>query len=634
MANAQLDGLLINIDANIALMRRSLAQGVQETQKFERQVTKVTSNVDAAFSKMGKGLLAGLGVGLAIQVGKQFHDAAVAALSYADDLQDAADAAGVTTKTYQELAFAAAGVGVEQEKFTRVMGNFAVTMAEVRTQTGGFYNFLAQQAPELLKQLQAARSQSEAFAILADAVKNLESAEARALLAKQALGKEGVKLTGVLQGGAEGLRLSAEEAERLGIVLDQNTINAASKMEAEYRKAAATIDASFKRALISLAPVLVTVTGLAVKLADALARISQSTASAFEKPLMNDLANAKAELELVKKRIEDDKTGSSFFVPDMGAETRKGELTAMIAQIESDLRARRDAIKQIISTAEPTASLPEDFGLATVATPEQKAAIKELAKDTEEAKSALKSLNTEYLTATGQTLEAIRVKHDEELANFQAMLDNKLISEEQFATARDQLAATTATQIAEYQKEEAEAFKAAADQIAGAITGPIQNAFSEFVETGKVSFDGLIQSMLAGLANVIFELTVIKPLMESLSGGISGGLGGSGGIASLLAGGLAGFANGGSVTGGKPIVVGERGPELFVPNASGSVVPNHRMSSGGGNVVNIQYSIDARGADKGVEQRLAMLVMQQSEKTKADVMAGLDRRSRTIGVRR
>ena len=47
---------------------------------------------------------------------------------------------------------------------------------------------------------------------------------------------------------------------------------------------------------------------------------------------------------------------------------------------------------------------------------------------------------------------------------------------------------------------------------------------------------------------------------------------------------VAGFANGGPVMGGRPIVVGERGPELFVPGSNGNVVPNNAM---GGNTYSI-----------------------------------------------
>jgi hypothetical protein len=55
------------------------------------------------------------------------------------------------------------------------------------------------------------------------------------------------------------------------------------------------------------------------------------------------------------------------------------------------------------------------------------------------------------------------------------------------------------------------------------------------------------------------------------------------------------FAEGGSVRGGMPITVGERGRELFVPNTSGTIVPNHDLAGTGMNITfNIQAN-DVRG---------------------------------------
>jgi len=42
---------------------------------------------------------------------------------------------------------------------------------------------------------------------------------------------------------------------------------------------------------------------------------------------------------------------------------------------------------------------------------------------------------------------------------------------------------------------------------------------------------------------------------------------------------LFGRANGGPVTGNRPYLVGERGPELFVPGAQGNIVPNSSMGA-------------------------------------------------------
>ena len=56
---------------------------------------------------------------------------------------------------------------------------------------------------------------------------------------------------------------------------------------------------------------------------------------------------------------------------------------------------------------------------------------------------------------------------------------------------------------------------------------------------------------------------------------------------------VGGRALGGTVQRNKPIVVGERGAELFVPSSSGTIVPNHRMETDGGSApaVNITYNI-------------------------------------------
>jgi phage-related minor tail protein len=47
-------------------------------------------------------------------------------------------------------------------------------------------------------------------------------------------------------------------------------------------------------------------------------------------------------------------------------------------------------------------------------------------------------------------------------------------------------------------------------------------------------------------------------------------------------------ASGGSVTNNTPYVVGERGPEVFVPSGSGTIIPNGQLGSMGGttNVTN------------------------------------------------
>ena len=66
-----------------------------------------------------------------------------------------------------------------------------------------------------------------------------------------------------------------------------------------------------------------------------------------------------------------------------------------------------------------------------------------------------------------------------------------------------------------------------------------------------------------------------------------------------------GFAQGGAVSKGRPIIVGERGPEMFIPNSTGQITQNARGTGGRSAVVNFNINtIDSRGFDQAlVENR-------------------------------
>lgn len=93
--------------------------------------------------------------------------------------------------------------------------------------------------------------------------------------------------------------------------------------------------------------------------------------------------------------------------------------------------------------------------------------------------------------------------------------------------------------------------------------------------------------------NQLFDM--LAPQGKGLFGFAGGFLGGGASLSDLSAAGggsnfaalaASGFmADGGPVQGNEAYVIGERGPELFVPNASGTIVPNH-MLMGGGQTVN------------------------------------------------
>ncbi len=69
-------------------------------------------------------------------------------------------------------------------------------------------------------------------------------------------------------------------------------------------------------------------------------------------------------------------------------------------------------------------------------------------------------------------------------------------------------------------------------------------------------------------------------------------------------------AGGGPVSGGSPYLVGERGPEMFVPRSSGNIIPNHQLAGAGGGNVTIVYSPTISTASNDEIERMGRLIEQ------------------------
>jgi hypothetical protein len=75
------------------------------------------------------------------------------------------------------------------------------------------------------------------------------------------------------------------------------------------------------------------------------------------------------------------------------------------------------------------------------------------------------------------------------------------------------------------------------------------------------------------IARIIAQMLVLK-LLQGALGGIFGKIG----LGGVLPG-IPGKAMGGSVRANVPYIVGEKGPELFVPRVSGTIIPNDALAA-------------------------------------------------------
>jgi hypothetical protein len=159
----------------------------------------------------------------------------------------------------------------------------------------------------------------------------------------------------------------------------------------------------------------------------------------------------------------------------------------------------------------------------------------------------------------------------------------------------------------------------------------------EDLAAGGAKFDDVLKRVLQDLAHMIYQLGVMEPAMEALRTSMKSDGGGwwkslVGGLGSLFGGGgvnlgtvtgadldVAFRAGGGPVEAGKPYIVGERRPELFIPRTAGMILPNTTQAGAAGNL-SIVNQTQGR-VDQVQEQRLSngdrVLFLQQAREAVA-----------------
>ena len=139
------------------------------------------------------------------------------------------------------------------------------------------------------------------------------------------------------------------------------------------------------------------------------------------------------------------------------------------------------------------------------------------------------------------------------------------------------------------------------DIIAKNAGSMIAQGFEDAILSGE-KLGEVVRSLGRDLVRLVFSQLVTQPLAK--------------GIGNVLRG-IPFMAMGGPVSSGSPYVVGEKGPELFVPHASGTIVPNNKMSGGGSGSggVTVNYNI-AAGVSRA---ELVPILDQERRRLKAEI---------------
>ena len=110
------------------------------------------------------------------------------------------------------------------------------------------------------------------------------------------------------------------------------------------------------------------------------------------------------------------------------------------------------------------------------------------------------------------------------------------------------------------------------------VMGNMNAALDNFVRTGKLNFKDLARSIIQDLMAIQLKAQAMA-MFKSMDLGSLFAPANAGGYATKYQ----EFADGGDPPVGVPSLVGERGPELFVPRTAGTVIPNNMLGGMGGN---------------------------------------------------
>lgn len=342
---------------DIAAAERDLQVGVSNAEK----------NVTAGAKGMG-GALAGIGataaavattvlavvaaVGLAAKAG---FDLSFAALRYADDIADSARRIDIGTSALQEFRFVAQKTGEDAAAADRSLESFAQKLGEA--QSGLSKESVKSFAALGFSQddLRQIGSVEQAIDTVIDRIGELGSEADRAAIAeKLGLGA----FSAALREGADEVATLRDEAQALGIVIDEDLIKRASKAQDEFDTLSKVIDIQLKEAFLDLAPALLGAIELVARLAEGVARLADSWRAVDDRTNRGLAAQSRqlqsrvTELQAGAQRYPT-LTRSPAFMRDL--ESKQAELAAINAEIG---QRARDSI-----TGSQAASAPyEDPG--------------------------------------------------------------------------------------------------------------------------------------------------------------------------------------------------------------------------------------------------------------------------------
>ena len=499
-----------------------------------------------------QGAVAALGAGLALREFAQ----------QIDELAKQSGMLGLTVNQLQQLQFAASQTGVTTAELNKGLERFSRSISEASTGIGVGKRSFEALGVTLAKSDGSLKSTDELLAEVADRFAQVKDPADRVRIAIDLFGRSGGGLVNTLKDGSAGLKALGEDFNAVTIQLTGPQASAVEEANDLFDKLGRTFASIGQQITSFLLPALA---GIAEMLTVQLLK-AFSASTAGLRSFLNEFVSLSNE----------------FLGTDMAQFTFGVELEKQLNRIVFNLENANNGVQMLEDGTKritvPIAQAAESMSVFDRTTESTATNLTDLVQAAIKAKEAISAKTDVLLT--------IPVAAKPAVLSLSQMTDILLSMEpaiDDVDKSVDKMAMTME-----------DAKLRGVNNLENALVSLVTGA-----TTAKDAFKDMARSILADLARIMIQQQITLPLAQSMGFNVSGAR-----------------AMGGPVTSGRPYLVGEKGPELFVPGRTGGIVPNNQMG-GGGVTVNQTINLSTGVSDTVRAEVLNMLPQIQNATTAA-----------------
>lgn len=576
---ARVGELFVNLSANTTALTKDLKRSTKITQKSALDMERAFKVVSTALLAIGSAAVIGLGALI-----KSSIDAA-------DKMGKMAQSVGLSVESLSGLAFAAELSDINLDELGARLTNLNRRAKEGARGVKSYRLAFDNLGISLTDTQGRLRGTEDLLLDIADKFSQMEDGLLKSALATDIFSNAGVKMIPFLNQGREGIQALTVEARIFGRVISEKLRKNSEDFNDNLNKLKAAVQ------------------GLGIALATELT------------PMLNQLSLSMVNIVKEGDKVEKlaARIGDAFRVvltvqsfvnaafEQLGILWR-GEFAAIINVMEGDFKGAVAALELALLDMRVV-------GVETMAgirAAWEKTGIVVKAQSDKLVKSVSKV--TETMRVLGEQITVFDVAEDFEAIQFSfenLKLSSELLAEKIREQNQEVLDATDLLKQYGIQLGDAAKQSEELQRISQDLSHVVGTAFEDAILRGE-GFRAVLQGIFEDLARIAIRAAITKPL-QGLFGNLFSGFG---------------FQHGGRPPVGQLSLVGESGPELFAPDRAGTIISNQALQSvargGGGNTVNINLNVDARGAGPGVmaEIRRGLRVAAQEIRalTKADIV--------------